>query len=99
MLGKERTAIDTESGSAGDQKAAARHCKKLASERYQGQGRWALANPTQARLFVGERKLRTARYWTSAIHAGRAIVIALPGGKKHSERLDRRARPLCVVRY
>jgi serine/threonine-protein kinase len=88
-----------EGGPAGDQKSAARHCQGLAASHHLGLGRWSLANPSQARAFIGQRELKTARYWTSAIHAGRALVFSLPSGKKHSERLNRRARPLCVVRY
>ena len=72
----------------------------LAAKAYAGVSTWTLANPTQLRQFIGNVEVKRSRYWTSALHDGRALVFTLPQGKKASEKADRKiARPLCVTRY
>ena len=54
----------------------------------------------QLRKFIGHPEIKRSRYWTTALHAGRALVFSLPQGKKASEKADRKiARPLCVAKY
>jgi hypothetical protein len=49
---------------------------------------------------VGSRELKRGRYWTTALHDGRAAVYTMPGGKKSSEKADKKlARPLCVTKF
>jgi serine/threonine protein kinase len=86
-------------GPVGDQAAARKYCEGLATVRFAGVSKWRLANPAELGNFVGS-KVKKARYWTSAIWQGKARVYALPGGKKASEKLDKKiARPLCVARW
>ena len=86
-------------GNATDLAGAKKHCEGLASKKYAGISTWALANPTEARKFIGT-SMKRSRYWTSALHDGKGLVFNLPGGKKSSEKADRKvARPLCVTKY
>jgi serine/threonine-protein kinase len=87
-------------GRPGDQRSARRHCEQLAKDRFAGLGSWRLANPAVAGELVGDRALKHGRYWTSAVHQGRAIAIALPGGDKTSLKTSKKVgRPLCVARW
>ena len=75
------------------------YCKQLAAENFAGVGRWSLPNPAQLRTFIGS-EVKRGRYWTTALHKGRAWSYHLPGGKKNSEKASRRAaRALCVAKY
>jgi eukaryotic-like serine/threonine-protein kinase len=86
-------------GSSGDQASARRHCEGLAAKAYAGVSNWGLASPTALRKFIGS-EIKRGRYWTSALHDGRALVFTMPAGKKASEKADRKiARPLCVAKY
>ncbi|HLT40543.1 MAG TPA: serine/threonine-protein kinase [Enhygromyxa sp.] len=87
-------------GAATDLASAKRECEALASKAHAGVSNWSLANPTQLRQFIGNAQVKRSRYWTSALHDGRALVFTLPQGKKASEKADRKiARPLCVAKY
>jgi hypothetical protein len=87
-------------GSTTDLAGAKQHCANLASNKFAGQGGWNLANPAQLAKFIGNREIKRARYWTTALHKGRAWVYSMPSGKKSSEKASRKiARPLCVTKY
>jgi serine/threonine protein kinase len=85
---------------ATDHGSAKRECEALAAKSFAGVRGWQLANPTQLRQFIGNTGVKRSRYWTSALHDGKALVFTLPQGKKESEKADRKiARPFCIVRY
>jgi serine/threonine-protein kinase len=87
-------------GATTDLAGAKRDCEGLAASSYAGQSDWTLANPVQLRKFIAHPEIKRSRYWTTALHAGRALVFSLPQGKKASEKADRKiARPLCVAKY
>ena len=87
-------------GAVTDLVGAKRDCEALANKSYAGVDSWTLANPVQLRKFIGYPPIKRARYWTTALHGGRALVFSLPQGKKTSEKADRKiARPLCVAKY
>ena len=88
-----------EPGPSDDHSAARKYCEGLAARRFAEVSKWRLANPAEAGHFVGS-KLKSSRYWTSAVWQGQARVYSLPKGKKTSEKIDRKiARPLCVARW
>jgi hypothetical protein len=88
-----------EPGPSGDQPAARRYCEDLAAARFAGVSKWRLANPSELGNFIGT-KIKKARYWSSAVWQGKARVYSLPGGKKDSEKVEKKiARPLCVARW
>jgi hypothetical protein len=79
---------------------AKQHCAALAARRFAGEDGWSLANPAELSKFNGSRELKRGRYWTTALHDGRAAVYSMPAAKKSSEKADRKlARPLCVTKY
>jgi hypothetical protein len=87
-------------GAAVDLATAKRDCEALAAQAYAGINEWTLANPVQLRKFIGNAEIKRSRYWTTALHGGRALVFTLPQGKKSSEKADRKVgRPLCVAKY
>jgi serine/threonine protein kinase len=89
-----------EPGPTTDLAGAKQHCDSLAARQFAGVSKWSLANPAELAKFTGSRELKRGRYWTTALHDGRAAVYSKPGGKKSSERADRKlARPLCVTKY
>jgi serine/threonine protein kinase len=89
-----------EPGPTTDLAGAKQHCTALAGRRFAGEDGWSLANPAELAKFNGSRELKRGRYWTTALHDGRAMVYSMPGGKKSSEKADRKlARPLCVTKY
>jgi serine/threonine protein kinase len=89
-----------EPGPTSDLAGAKQHCANLAQQRFAGEGGWSLANPAELAKFVGSRELKRGKYWTTALHAGKAAVYSMPGGKKSSEKADRKlARPLCVAKF
>jgi serine/threonine-protein kinase len=75
------------------------YCDGLARAEHLGVGGWQLPNPAIAGKFVGNKKIKKGRYWTSALHQGRALVIALPAGDKDSIDASQRRRSLCVARW
>ncbi len=82
-----------------DHSSAKKHCDTLAAKSYAGVSSWSLASPPQLRKFIGS-EVKRSRYWTTALHDGRALVFSLPQGKKSSEKAGRKiARPLCVAKY
>ena len=88
-----------EPGPSDDHSAARKYCEGLAARRFAEVSKWRLANPAEAGHFIGS-KLKSSRYWTSAVWQGQARVYSLPRGKKTSEKIDRKiARPLCVARW
>lgn len=87
-------------GPTTDLAGAKQHCAALAARRFAGEDSWSLANPAELSRFNGSRELKRGRYWTTALHDGRAAVYSMPAGKKSSEKADRKiARPLCVTKY
>jgi serine/threonine protein kinase len=89
-----------ETGPTTDLAGAKQYCAGLADRRFAGVGNWSLANPAELAKFVRSRELKRGRYWTTALHDGKAAVYTIPGGKKSSEKADRKiARPLCVTKY
>jgi hypothetical protein len=87
-------------GPTTDLAGAKQHCAALSGRRFAGEDSWSLANPAELAKFNGSRELKRGRYWTTALHDGRAAVYTMPGGKKSSEKADRKiARPLCVTKY
>jgi eukaryotic-like serine/threonine-protein kinase len=90
----------TEPGPVTDLAGAKQYCAGLAERRFAGEADWGLANPAELSKFTGSRELKRSRYWTTALHDGRAAVYSMPTGKKSSEKADRKiARPLCVTKY
>jgi eukaryotic-like serine/threonine-protein kinase len=84
----------------GDHAAARKYCEGLASIGYLGIEGWALANPAITTSFGGVAGIPAGRYWTSARWRGRAVVIALPSGRKSSIDAERGGfRPLCVAKF
>jgi len=76
------------------------YCEKLAAQSYAGQSDWKLANPAELAKFIGNSTVKRARYWTTALHKGRAWTYTLPKGSKSSDKAStRRARALCVTKY
>ena len=89
-----------EPGPTTDLAGAKDHCARLSAQRFAGEPDWSLANPAELTKFVGSREIKRGKYWTTALHAGRAAVYSMPTGKKTSEKADRKlARPLCVAKY
>jgi serine/threonine protein kinase len=89
-----------EPGPTTDLAGAKQHCATLADRRFGGEDGWHLANPAELSKFNGSRELKRGRYWTTALHDGRAAVYSMPASKKSSEKADRKiARPLCVTKY
>ena len=83
-----------------DHAGAKRYCATLARNGHLGVSGWQLASPTVARKFIGNSKVRSGTYWTSALWKGKAITFKLPGGKKDSDKADKKAaRPLCVAKW
>jgi serine/threonine-protein kinase len=86
--------------SASPHRTAKNYCDRLRATSYLGIRGWALPNPAQSAKLVGHPSVRKGRYWTSALHRGRALVIALPSGTKSSISSERgRARGLCIARW
>jgi eukaryotic-like serine/threonine-protein kinase len=84
----------------GDHAAARKYCEGLASISYLGIRGWTLANPSVTASFTGVAGIPSGRYWTSARWRGRAVVLALPSGKKSSINAERGGfRPLCIARF
>jgi eukaryotic-like serine/threonine-protein kinase len=84
----------------GDHAAARKYCEGLASISHLGVRRWTLANPSVTTSFAGIKGVPAGRYWTSARWRGRAVLVALPSGKKSSVKAERGGfRPFCVARY
>jgi hypothetical protein len=89
-----------DAGPITDVAGAKQYCAALADRRFAGVNDWGLANPAELSKFVRSRELKRGKYWTTALHDGRAAVYTIPGGKKSSEKTDRKiARPLCVTKY
>jgi hypothetical protein len=89
-----------ESGPTTDLAGAKDYCAGLASQRFAGEPNWSLANPAELKKFIGSSEIKRGKYWTTALHAGKAAVFSMPSGKKTSEKADRKlARPLCVTKY
>lgn len=89
-----------EPGPTTDLAGAKQHCATLSARRFAGESSWSLANPAELAKFNGSRELKRGRYWTTALHDGRAAVYTMPAGKKSSEKADRKiARPLCVTKF
>ncbi len=83
-----------------DHAGAKRYCATLARNGHLGVSGWHLASPTIARKFIGNSRVRSGTYWTSALWKGKAITFKLPGGKKDSDKADKKgARPLCVAKW
>lgn len=79
---------------------ARQYCAGLSRNKHLGLKGWRLPNPSEARRLIGNKKVRSGTYWTSAIWKGKAISFKLPKGKKSSDRVDRKsARPLCVLTW
>jgi serine/threonine-protein kinase len=92
------TVMLKEVGPKSDLREARRYCKRLAEERHRGVGGWKLGNPTVVKKLKGDKSIKRARYWTTAVHKGRAIVISLPAGKSSSISISRKSpRPLCLA--
>jgi hypothetical protein len=90
----------SDAGPTTDLAGAKQHCATLADRRFGGEDGWHLANPAELSKFNGSRELKRGRYWTTALHDGRAAVYSMPSSKKSSEKSDRKiARPLCVTKY
>jgi serine/threonine protein kinase len=89
-----------EPGPTTDLAGAKQYCSGLAAQSFAGESGWSLANPAEASKFFGSRELKRGKYWTTALHAGRAAVYSMPSGKKSSEKADKKlARPLCVAKF
>jgi serine/threonine-protein kinase len=87
-----------EVGPRGNLGEARRYCKGLAEKRHRGAGGWKLGNPTMVKKLKGDKTIKRGRYWTTAVHKGRAIVITLPAGKSSSYPISRKTpRPLCLA--
>jgi len=85
-------------GKPGNQHWAREYCEALDRNKYLGVDRWKLANPTQARLFVGVAGIKPGGYWTTANHKGLGLIVSLPRGNDRSVSSRKNAaRPLCVA--
>jgi serine/threonine-protein kinase len=92
------TVVLKEVGPKSDLREARRYCKRLAEEKRRGVAGWKLGNPTVVKKLKGDKTIKRARYWTSAVHKGRAIAVSLPAGKSSSISISRKkARALCVA--
>ncbi len=90
----------TKSGPTGTLEDASAYCQGLAASGHLGIRRWEVPNPAVAARFAGAKGLRKGRHWTSAVWRGKALSIAMPGGKKQSvAATDRRPRALCIARW
>lgn len=89
-----------EPGPTTDLAGAKQYCANLAQQQFAGESGWSLPNPAELSKFVGSREIKRGKYWTTALHAGRGKVFSMPGGKRISEKADRKAaRPLCVTKF
>ena len=92
------TVVLKEVGPRGDLGEARRYCNGLAEKRHRGVGGWKLGNPTVVKKLKNDKTIKRARYWTTAVHKGRAIVVSLPAAKSSSISITRKkARPLCLA--
>jgi hypothetical protein len=79
---------------------ARRYCETLGQTAHLGIHGWQLANPAMATKLADTAGVPAGRYWTSARHKGRALVVDIPRGSKDSINAERRsARPLCIARW
>jgi len=84
----------------GPHRQAKNYCDRLRATGYLGIRGWALPNPAQSEKLVGLASVRKGKYWTSALHRGRALAVSLPSGAKTSISSERgRARGLCIARW
>jgi serine/threonine-protein kinase len=92
------TVVLKEVGPRGDLRRARSYCKSLDEKLHRGVDGWKLGNPTMVKKLKGDKTIKRGRYWTTAVHKGRAIVVSLPAGKSSSYPITRKTpRALCLA--